>query len=37
MDIPMLALCRTVEIDLREMLGEEDIPEGIQAQKGILM
>lgn len=36
-DIPMLALCRTIEIDLREMLGEEDIPEGIKPQKGILM
>jgi putative membrane protein len=25
-DIPMSALCRTIEIDLREMLGETDIP-----------
>lgn len=36
-DIPMLALCRTIEIDLKEMLGEEDIPEGIQAVNGVLM
>jgi len=25
-DIPMLALCRTIEIDLKEMLGETDLP-----------
>ncbi len=36
-DIPMLALCRTIEIDLREMLGEEDIPPSIKAKKGVLM
>ncbi|MGB1248922.1 MAG: bestrophin family protein, partial [Chitinophagales bacterium] len=36
-DIPMLALCRTIEIDLLEMLGEEDIPEGIKAKNGVLM
>ncbi len=29
-DIPMLSLCRTIEIDLREMMGEEDIPEKIK-------
>lgn len=36
-DIPMLALCRTIEIDLREMIGESDIPKPIQAIKGVLM
>ncbi len=36
-DIPMLALCRTIEIDLREMLGDEDIPEGIKPINGVLM
>ncbi len=36
-DIPMLALCRTIEIDLREMLGEIDIPPKIQAVNGVLM
>jgi len=36
-DIPMLALCRTIEIDLREMLNETDLPPGIQAKNGILM
>ena len=25
-DVPMTAICRTVEIDLREMLGETDLP-----------
>ncbi|MEM7657531.1 MAG: bestrophin family ion channel, partial [Bacteroidota bacterium] len=29
-DIPMLALSRTIEIDLREMLGETDLPPKIQ-------
>jgi len=36
-DIPMMALCRTIEIDLREMLREEDLPPGIQAKNGVLM
>jgi putative membrane protein len=36
-DIPMLSLCRTIEIDLREMLMETDLPAAIEAKKGILM
>ncbi|MFP2996597.1 bestrophin family ion channel [Spongiivirga sp. MCCC 1A20706] len=36
-DIPMLSLCRVIEIDLREMLGETDLPPSIQAKNGILM
>lgn len=36
-DIPMLSLCRTIEIDLREMLGEKDIPPPIKEKNGILM
>ena len=36
-DIPMLALCRTIEIDLREMLGETVLPPGIEAKNGVLM
>ncbi|MFK8037267.1 MAG: bestrophin family protein [Crocinitomicaceae bacterium] len=36
-DIPMLSLCRTIEIDLREMLGETDLPEPIKAKNNILM
>jgi putative membrane protein len=36
-DVPMTALCRTIEIDLRDMLGETDLPEKVIAEKGILM
>ena len=36
-DIPMLALCRTIEIDLREMLSETAIPQKIEAVNGVLM
>lgn len=36
-DIPMLSLCRTIEIDLREMLGEKELPQPIQARDGILL
>ena len=36
-DIPMMSLCRTIEIDLREMLGESQLPPAIESRKGILM
>lgn len=36
-DIPMLSLCRVIEIDLREMLGETDLPPAIPIKNGILM
>jgi len=36
-DIPMLSLCRIIEIDLREMLGETDLPPNIEPINGILM
>lgn len=36
-DIPMLSLCRTIEIDLRQMLNEENLPEAISAKDDILM
>ncbi len=36
-DVPMTALCRTIEIDLREMLDEEELPEKIQPVDGVLM
>ena len=36
-DIPMMSLCRTIEIDLREMLGETDLPPSVDSKKGILM
>ncbi|MEM1321574.1 MAG: bestrophin family ion channel [Bacteroidota bacterium] len=36
-DIPMLSLCRVIEIDLREMLGEMDLPPSVEAKNGVLM
>lgn len=36
-DIPMTAICRTIEIDLREMLGEKDIPGKVFPVKNIIM
>ncbi len=36
-DIPMLSLCRTIEIDLRQMLNETTLPPSIEAKNGILM
>jgi len=36
-DIPMLSLCRVIEIDLREMLGETDLPPSIEPVNGVLM
>lgn len=36
-DIPMAALSRTIEIDLREMLEESDLPPGIQPINNVLM
>ncbi len=36
-DIPMLALCRTIEIDLKEMLDETELPPPIQPINGVLM
>ncbi len=36
-DIPMKSLCRVIEIDLREMLGEKDLPPNIEAINGVLM
>lgn len=35
-DVPMTALCRTIEIDLRDMLDEQNLPEKIQPQHNIL-
>lgn len=35
-DTPMTALCRTIEIDLREMLGEKDIPPPVKPERGVL-
>ncbi len=36
-DIPMLSLCRTIEIDLKEMLSESEIPEAVKPANGVLM
>ena len=36
-DIPMLSICRAVEIDLREMLMEENLPKPIEAKNNILL
>jgi putative membrane protein len=36
-DIPMLSICRTIEIDLLQMMGEKDIPEPIQPKDNILL
>ncbi|HMQ47487.1 MAG TPA: bestrophin family ion channel [Saprospiraceae bacterium] len=36
-DIPMMSLCRVIEIDLREMLGETNLPPSIEAKNGVLM
>lgn len=35
-DVPMTALCRTIEIDLRDMLDEQNLPEKIKPQHNIL-
>ncbi|MBL8002933.1 MAG: multidrug transporter [Flavobacteriales bacterium] len=36
-DVPITAITRTIEIDLREMLGEKDIPPPLQPVNHILM
>jgi len=36
-DIPMMSLCRVIEIDLREILGETDLPPSVKPKNGILM
>ncbi len=35
-DVPLTALCNTIERDLREMLGESKLPEKLQPEKGYL-
>lgn len=36
-DVPMTSLTRTIEIDLREMLGETDLPEPITPKEGFIV
>lgn len=35
-DVPLTAICNTVERDLREMLGETDLPKKLEAENGFL-
>ncbi|NML71094.1 hypothetical protein HHL23_14995 [Chryseobacterium sp. RP-3-3] len=36
-DVPMLSICRAIEIDLLQMGGETDIPESISSKNGVLV
>lgn len=36
-DIPISAICRNIEIDLKEMIGEKELPPRLQPENGILM
>jgi len=36
-DTPMTSLCRTIEIDLKQMLGEKDLPKPLEPENGILL
>lgn len=36
-DTPMTALCRTIERDLRQSLGEQDLPPPLEPKDGVLM
>ena len=35
-DVPLTALCNTIERDLRELLGEPDLPEKLEPVNGYL-
>ena len=36
-DTPMTAICRTIEIDLRQQLGEADLPPKLEPVDGVLV
>ncbi|HZN11595.1 MAG TPA: bestrophin family ion channel [Blastocatellia bacterium] len=36
-DVPMTAICRNIEIDLREMAGEKDLPDRLQPVDSVLL
>jgi putative membrane protein len=36
-DVPMTAICRSIEIDLRELLGETTLPPKIEAEDDVLL
>jgi putative membrane protein len=35
-DVPLSAMCNTIERDLREMLGETDLPKKLEPENGFL-
>lgn len=35
--VPLDAICRTIEIDLLQLIGEADLPEPVRPMKGVLM
>jgi putative membrane protein len=35
-DVPIYSIVRNIEIDLREMLGETDLPEKLRTHSGIM-
>jgi len=36
-DVPMLSICRNIEIDLKQMIQDPEIPEPIKSKNGVLM
>ncbi|KIC64311.1 bestrophin family protein [Chryseobacterium taiwanense] len=36
-DVPMLSICRTIEIDLLQMTGETELPDPINSKNGVLV
>jgi len=36
-DIPMFSICRTIEIDLLQLMGEKDVPKPIASKENILL
>lgn len=36
-DVPMSAICRNIEIDLKELLGETELPARVQPSDGVLL
>ena len=36
-DIPMLSICRNIEIDLLQQLGEKNLPEPVKSVRNVLL
>ena len=36
-DVPMFSMCRTIEADMRQMIGDTDLPDPVKPVDGILM